>query len=515
MNNILNDYVSSDLLSSVQNLVAALLVLLIGWLIAKGIASGIGKAIQKMNVEEKVFSKPRTREQSLTVHKVISKGIYYILLLVVFIIFFNILNLNMIASPLSGLITTFLAFLPAVLKAGLLLLLAWCIAFAMKWLIVEGSKKVDLSRILYKIHITKTEEDIMKATEKIGTIAFYFILLLFIPGVLESLSIGGMAEPFSALLDTILAFIPKLLMAVMIVAIGWIIAKVMKSILVNLLQAFGVEKLTERLKLENVFANGGIASFVGNVAFVLIMIPVVISALEKLELAGIADPAISMLDTVIDMIPNVIIAVALVLVGVWIGKVIGGFVRDALQRIGFNKITSKINVQGIENHNAFTPSTLVGYIVQVLIVFFLAVQALYIIKLDFLVGIASTVTAYLPFVLAAILILGVALIVANIVERTIMSLLSGPAVTILAGFAKYGVVVLAVFMALTQLGIATTIVNASFIITLSGLALAFGLAFGLGGKDFANKNLRKLDETIDQTTINQANDENNTTQEDE
>src|SRR5699024_7713166 len=129
-------------------------------------------------------------------------------------------------------------------------------------------------------------------------------------------------------------------------------------------------------------------------------------------------------------------------------------------------------MENVENTNKMTPSALVGYIVQALIVFFLTVQALYIIKLDFLVDIASTITAYLPFVLAALLILGVALIVANIVERIILSLLNGPAVNILAGFAKYGIVVLAVFMALTQLGIATTIVNSAFIITLSGLALA-------------------------------------------
>src|SRR5699024_8862067 len=152
--------------------------------------------------------------------------------------------------------------------------------------------------------------------------------------------------------------------------------------------------------------------------------------------AGIADPAISMLNTVMDMIPNIIIAVALVLMGVWLGKIVGGFVRESLQRIGFNNITSKINVHNTENPNKLTPSALVGYIVQVLIVFFLAIQALYIIKLDFLVDIASAITAYLPFVLAAMLILGVALIVANIVERLIVSLLNGPAVKILASFAK-------------------------------------------------------------------------------
>src|SRR5699024_4247436 len=140
-----------------------------------------------------------------------------------------------------------------------------------------------------------------------------------------------------------------------------------------------------------------------------------------------------------------------------------------------------------ENEGKMTPSAIVGYVVQVLIIFFLAAQALYVIKLDFLVGIATAITAYLPYVLSAVLILGVAFILANIVQKVLLNLLSGPATGILAGFAKYTIVVLSVFMALTQLGIATTIVSSAFILVLGGLALAFGLAFGLGGKEFAGK----------------------------
>ena len=208
------------------------------------------------------------------------------------------------------------------------------------------------------------------------------------------------------------------------------------------------------------------------------------------------------------MIPNIIIAIALVLVGVWLGKLIGGFVHDFLSRLGFNRITSKMQLGQVDvTPNKMTPSAVVGYVVQVLIVFFLTVQALYLVQLDFLVGIATAITAYLPHVLVAVLILGIALIMANILEKVLLNLLSGPATKLLAGFAKYAIVVLAVFMALTQLGIATTIVNSAFIIILAGLALAFGLAFGFGGKDFASKYLQKFDHTIEETNVTESNDD--------
>src|SRR5699024_8943731 len=137
------------------------------------------------------------------------------------------------------------------------------------------------------------------------------------------------------------------------------------------------------------------------------------------------------------------------------------------------------NVTGVQTCAlpiSLTPAALVGYIIQVLIVFFMTIQALHVLQLDFLVGIATAITAYIPMVLAAVLTLGIALIIANIVEKVLKNLLAGPASTALAIFAKYTIITIAIFMVLTQLGIAPTIVNAAFILILGALALAFGLA---------------------------------------
>src|SRR5699024_10191023 len=117
----------------------------------------------------------------------------------VFILFFNLLNLNMIANPLSNLISTFFDFIPAVLKAALILVLAWVIATVVQWLLVEGTKKTNLQHLFYKLKLAKTEEEVSNFMEKIGQVAFYLILLLFIPGVLDALSIAGVSQPFSGL----------------------------------------------------------------------------------------------------------------------------------------------------------------------------------------------------------------------------------------------------------------------------------------------------------------------------
>ena len=56
-----------------------------------------------------------------------------------------------------------------------------------------------------------------------------------------------------------------------------------------------------------------LSSIIGNIAFILILIPTIITALEKLELKGISDPAIAMLQDVVSVIPNIAVAVILIL----------------------------------------------------------------------------------------------------------------------------------------------------------------------------------------------------------
>src|SRR5699024_2165214 len=109
-------YFSSSLLQSIQTFVVAIIVLLIGWLIAKIISIRIEKGLQKICIIDKFFSKFATSESNPDIDssKIIVNVIYYILMVIVFIIFFNLLNLQIIAGPLADLISTFFDFIPAV-----------------------------------------------------------------------------------------------------------------------------------------------------------------------------------------------------------------------------------------------------------------------------------------------------------------------------------------------------------------------------------------------------------------
>src|SRR5699024_9522474 len=147
MDNFMDQYVTSNFIAEVQNFIIALIVLHVGWLIAKAIASAVEKGLGKTEFDEKVFNKFRTSDKPVYFYQIIANLVYYILSLIVFVLFFILFNLDMIANPLSDLVFTFFSCIPALLNAAVILILAWVVATAMQWFIVQGTKKMNFQHL--------------------------------------------------------------------------------------------------------------------------------------------------------------------------------------------------------------------------------------------------------------------------------------------------------------------------------------------------------------------------------
>jgi len=483
------------------DILLALLVLLVGWIIAKAIEKAVLKGLRKTTLDDRIF--PNNANRKYSSEKIISKIVYYLLLVFVFILFFNILDLDIIASPLVGMFSSIMAAVPSILKAALILLVAWLIATGLSMLIRKSGNTLKVHEKMRKWNLSDdTGQQPVNLVNQVAKIVFYLTLLLFLPAVLGALNLNGIVGPFTGMLESILAFLPKLLAAALILLVGWFIAKIVRDIVTNFLLAIGSEKLKAKLGLTKLFTGTSLASVIGTVVFVLILIPTVIAALERLDIEGISEPAISMLNDVLTMLPNIAVAIIFVLIGVWLGKWVRNFVSTLLARIGLNSYFSALglNKSAAAGKN-LSFSQVIGYIAEVIIVLLFVVQALNILGLEFMVTLATAVIAYLPHVISALVILGVGLWLGSLIKKLLSTILQGPHYQFLANVAQVAIIAISIFMALDQLGLAASIVNAAFILTLGALALAFGLSFGLGGKDFAAKYLQKLDQKIEETTI--------------
>ena len=142
-------------------------------------------------------------------------------------------------------------------------------------------------------------------------------------------------------------------------------------------------------------------------------------------------------------------------------------------------------------------AALVGWVVHwffILVTFIAVADVLHLNQVtDFL----RSVVMYLPNVLVALIILAVGLVFAkfihDVVDRAVKSShMPSSAAGSLAMIAEWGIIVFTVMAAMSQLGIAARLVEILFSGLVLGSAIAFGLAFGLGGKDKAREWLEKV-----------------------
>jgi hypothetical protein len=498
---MLSDFTFWGFFSWLPDLLIGLLILLVGFIIAKVIEGAVYKLLRKFRMNERLG----TTDSKWNIERIISKVVFWGIMLLALIMFFNVMNMSLIATPVVSIYSGLAGAILGILKAALILFIAWILALVVKKFILMAGNRLSLNKYFVKAGVSAEEANKSKWVESAANIAFYLILLLFMPAVLHALGLSGVSGPFEGLLQGFLNFIPKLVGAALIFAVGFIIAKIIRVILTKFLESIGTDRFANKLKVSSFLKGTSLSKLVGTIAFILIMIPVTISSLEALDLRGISEPAIGMLHDIVGMIPKIVIAVVLVLVGLLLAKWIRGVVVSLLENLGVNSLYGKMGVRSVKPSMP-SLAEIIGAIVQIVVVLLFVVEALQVVNLDFMVTLATGVFAYLPMVLAAVVILAVGFGLANLAERFVGSVMRKPsgAPHVLRYVAKYAILAFAFFMALSQLGIAPAIINAAFILILGGVALAFGLAFGLGGREHASRYLAEMENSLSGAEVSKA-----------
>ena len=498
---MLTDFTFWGFFSWLPDLLIGLLILLVGFIVAKVIEGAVYKLLRKFRVDERLG----TTESKWNIEKILSKVVFWGIMLLALIMFLNVMNMSLIATPFVSIYSGFAGAILGILKAAVILFIAWILALVVKKFILMTGNKLKLNKYFVKVGVSAEEANKSKWIENAANIAFYLILLLFMPAVLHALGLSGVSGPFEGLLQGFLNFIPKLVGAALIFAVGFIVAKIIRVILTKFLESIGTDRFADKLQLSSFLKGTSLSKLVGTIVFILIMIPVTISSLEALDLRGISEPAIGMLHDIVGMLPKIVIAVVLVLVGILLAKWIKGVVVSLLENLGVNSLFGRMGVRSVKPSMP-SLAEIIGSIVQVVVILLFVVEALQVVNLHFMVTLATGIFAYLPMVLAAVVILAVGFWLANLAERFVGSVMTKPsgAPHVLRYVAKYTILAFAFFMALSQLGIAPAIINAAFILILGGVALAFGLAFGLGGREHASRYLSEMESSLQGAEVSKA-----------
>jgi len=199
---------------------------------------------------------------------------------------------------------------------------------------------------------------------------------------------------------------------------------------------------------------------------------------------------------VLVVLPNVLAMSIILLVGLVAAWSIGHVVERLLRVIGLDLLSNRLGVSAalVRGGVKTDPSHLVGRTAYWLVVAFAIMAGLGALNLQPLNQFAQSFLAYLPRLFTAALILVVGYLLSNFVSQAVLiaAVNAGiPPARIVAACSRWGVQLVAVAMALEQLGIAQNIVTEGFGIVLGGVVLAGAIAFGLGAKDLAKEFLER------------------------
>jgi hypothetical protein len=464
---------------SALNILGALAILIVGWIIALIVAAVIRGAIKRTGLDEKISQwLSKDNGPSVDAARIVSKAVYYLIMLFVLVAFFQRLGLTMVTEPINAFLTQVMEAAPRLLGAGMIVLAAWAIATVLKFVIVKALDATNLDERLRSG--AGMEDDETSFSQSIANAVFWFIFLLFLPAILAALGMEGLVAPVQGLFDDLLAAIPNAIGAGIILLVGWFVARIVRQVLTNLLAATGADKLNKKLNL----GEQKVSVLVGTVVYALIMIQVVIAALDALAIESISGPATRMLTTVWDGIPALVGAVIVLGFSYFIGQWVSNLISDLLASVGFNRVLVWIGLGTETEEGKQTPSDIVGMLVLVGVMLFAAVEAANILGLGIVSELVTSVISYAGQAVVAVAIFGAGLYLANLAQKIVLGTGISNA-KLLGQMARGAIIVLVVAMALGQLGVAPDIVNMAFGLLLGAIAVAIALAFGLGSREIA------------------------------
>lgn len=365
--------------------------------------------------------------------------------------------------------------------AILILIVTWLLAKAAKW---AFAKLVD--NVAFLRRSTSNGESIGAS---LGKIVSLFIWLFGLLAILQVFNLGGVMAPVQTLLNSIMGFIPNLIGAALLFFIGLMIARIARDLASTALGAVDFDKWANRGGVDAATGNTAISKTIGTIVYAVIVIFFSILALDALGLESVSAPASDMLRLILDAIPRIIGAALLLAIGYLISRFVVQLLNEILPGLGFDRAVAATEMLPAGT----TASNVIARVVQITIVLFFAIAATRLLGFPELTAILDRILELGGRVVFGAVVILVGFLIANMLARLIGG--SGEA-GLAAHLVKWAAIVLFSFMGLEFMGVGDDIVRLAFAALVIGGAVAGALAFGLGGRNWAARQLEKADDAI-------------------
>lgn len=303
-------------------------------------------------------------------------------------------------------------------------------------------------------------------------------------------------EPFKDFVSTIFDYLPRVVGALVLFIVFWILAKVLRWVVRKALKK---SKIDDRLAKNDIVREPEkypVANGVGTAVYWIVWLCFIPAVLGVLQLTGLLEPVESLFEKVFLALPNIFAAVLILVLAFFLGQLLARLITSLLTKAGFNRVLMSIGLTKTEpNEEGLTPSKVVGYAVLVALMLLAVTAAAELLSFNTITELIAELTVFLGHVVLGVVVIGLGIFLATLAGKAIRA--SGRASAgILAMLAQAAILVFAVAMGLRAMGFANEIVIIGFGAIVGAIAVAFAIAFGIGGKDVAGKELNRWVKTV-------------------
>ena len=301
-------------------------LLLVAWIIARILRAVVSNLLGATNIDERIGSETANEEKkSIPLTKSLSEAVYWLVFLFFLPAILSTLGLVGILEPVQGMLDKILGFLPNILSAAIIFVVGWFVARIIQRVVTSLLVAIGADKIPEKMGLTNIFGT-QGLSGVIGIIFYVFILIPVLIASLNALKIEAVARPASDMLNSILLAIPNIFAAGMVLAISYMIGRMIASLITNLLTGVGFNSLFVWIGLRKEPTEGGKSpsAMVGYLLIVVIMFFAVIEACGLLGFAELSD-LISQLTV---FVSHITFGVVIFAIGLFLANFVSKTIKD-------------------------------------------------------------------------------------------------------------------------------------------------------------------------------------------
>lgn len=346
--------------------VGAVIILVVGWIVAWLLSKLVAGLVSRSGLGRRLGRYTDVRPSAdADVAGTAGRVTFYVVMIIVLIAVLDRLELSLATEPLRDLVAGIFGFLPNLLGAIVLGILAFIIAKIARTVVYQLARTARLDERLTaareggaslatraadqmstppgsaaassasvarspETSARPSSEERAPLSRGLAEVVFGLILLIFLPAILDTLELRGLLEPVNELLNTVFRFVPNLVAAALILVVGWFIARIASRIITAFLSGVGVDGWPARLgfgSATQVAATGSWAPsrLAGALVFAVLLWFAIIEALEVLQFESLSALLVSLLV----LASRILLGLVIIAIGLWLARTAASAIRSS------------------------------------------------------------------------------------------------------------------------------------------------------------------------------------------